>query len=79
MNLAQAKDEDERFPIEKRIAKITNGVAVIKVGAATEVEMKEKLDRFDDAVRATKAAIAEGFVAGGGSMFASLAYYNEVV
>lgn len=77
MNLAQAKDEDEKFPIEKRIAKITNGVAVIKVGAATETEMKEKLDRFDDAVRATKAAIAEGFVAGGGSVFAALSYSDN--
>jgi chaperonin GroEL len=69
MNLAQAKNEEERFPIEKRIAKLTGGVAVIQVGAATETEMKEKLDRFDDAVRSTKAAIAEGFVAGGGTAF----------
>lgn len=69
MNLAQAKNEDEKFPIEKRIAKITGGVAVIQVGAATETEMKEKLDRFDDSVRATKAAISEGFVPGGGTAF----------
>lgn len=69
MNLTQAKNEDEKAPIEKRIAKITGGVAVIQVGAATETEMKEKLDRFDDAVRATKAAIAEGYVAGAGSAF----------
>lgn len=69
MNLAQAKNEEERFPIEKRIAKLTGGVAVIQVGAATETEMKEKLDRFDDAVRSTKAAISEGFVAGGGTAF----------
>lgn len=69
MNLAQAKNEDEKAPIEKRIAKITGGVAVIQVGAATETEMKEKLDRFDDAVRATKAAIAEGFVPGAGTAF----------
>jgi len=69
MNLAQAKNEDERAPIEKRIAKITGGVAVIQVGAATETEMKEKLDRFDDSVRAVKAAISEGFVAGAGTAF----------
>lgn len=69
MNLAQAKDEEEKAPIEKRIAKLTGGVAVIQVGAATETELNEKMDRVDDAVRATKAAIAEGFVAGGGTAF----------
>lgn len=67
MNLAQAKTEEEKAPIEKRIARLTGGVAVIQVGAATETEIQEKLDRFDDSVRATKAAIAEGFVAGGGT------------
>jgi chaperonin GroEL len=69
MNLAQAKTEEEKFPIEKRIARLTGNVAVIQVGAATETEMKEKLDRFDDSVRATKAAISEGFVPGGGTAF----------
>lgn len=69
MDLARAKNENERVPVEKRIAKLTGGVAVIQVGAATETEMKEKYARFDDAVRATKAAIAEGFVAGGGTAF----------
>lgn len=71
MNLAAAKTEEEKDPIEKRIARINGGVAVILVGAATETEMKEKLDRFDDAVRATKSAIAEGYVAGGGQFFSS--------
>lgn len=69
MNLAQAKDEDEKSPIEKRIAKITGGVAVIQVGAATETEMKEKLDRFDDAVRSVKSAISSGFLPGSGTAF----------
>lgn len=69
MNLAHAKTEEERYPIEKRIARLTGGVAVIKVGAATETELKEKLDRYDDAVRATKAAISEGYVGGGGIAF----------
>lgn len=73
MNLAQAKTEEERLPIEKRIARLTGGVAVIQVGAATQTEMNEKLDRFDDSVRATKAAIAEGFVAGGGTAFVRVA------
>ena len=69
MNLAQAKTEDEKYPIEKRIARLKSSVAVIQVGAATETELNEKLDRVDDSVRATRAAIAEGFVAGGGTAF----------
>lgn len=69
MNLAQAKTEEERSPIEKRIARLTGKGAILKVGAATETELNEKLDRVDDAVRATKAAIAEGFVPGGGIAF----------
>jgi chaperonin GroEL len=74
MNLAQAKNEDAAWPIEGRIAKLTGGVAVIQVGGPTESEMKERLDRFDDAVRATKAAIAEGYLPGAGRMFESLSY-----
>ena len=73
MNLAQAKNEHEKTPIEKRIAKLTGGIAVIQVGAATETEMREKVDRFDDAVRSTKSAISEGFVAGGGTAFVRIA------
>lgn len=69
MNLAQTKNEDDAAPIEKRIAKLLGGVAVIQVGAATETEMKEKLDRYDDAVRATKSAIAEGYLPGAGTSF----------
>ena len=49
----------------KRLAKLSGGVAVLYVGAASEVEMKEKKDRVDDALRATRAAIEEGIVAGG--------------
>jgi chaperonin GroEL len=72
MNLTQAKTEDDKFPIEKRIARLSGNVALIQVGAATETELREKLDRVDDAVRATKAAIEEGFVAGGGIAFLNL-------
>lgn len=79
MNLTQAKNEDERFPIEKRIAKLTGGIAVIHVGAATETEMKERLDRYDDAVRATKAAISEGYVAGAGTTFLRIKTGNEII
>lgn len=59
----------EKEVIEKRIAKLKGGVAVLYVGAATDIEMKEKWDRIDDAIRATKAAIAEGYIAGGGTAF----------
>jgi chaperonin GroEL len=52
--------------LQERLAKLAGGVAVIKVGAATEVEMKEKKDRVDDALHATRAAVEEGIVAGGG-------------
>lgn len=69
MNLAQAKTEDEKYPIEKRISRLTGKGAVIVVGAATETELNEKLDRVDDAVRSTKAAISAGFIAGGGTAF----------
>ena len=63
------KDNSKDFDIEKlreRLAKLSGGVAVINVGAATEVEMKERLERVKDAVEATKAALEEGIVPGGG-------------
>jgi chaperonin GroEL len=56
----------DKEKLQERVAKLAGGVAVIKVGAATEVEMKEKKDRVDDALHATKAAVEEGIVAGGG-------------
>jgi chaperonin GroEL len=56
----------DREKLQERLAKLSGGVAVIKVGAATEVELKEKKHRIEDAVSATKAAIEEGIVAGGG-------------
>ncbi|WP_276890134.1 chaperonin GroEL [Helicobacter japonicus] len=72
--IAQIKNEIEnttsdydREKLQERLAKLSGGVAVIKVGAATEVEMKEKKDRVDDALSATKAAVDEGIVIGGGS------------
>ena len=52
--------------MQERLAKLAGGVAVIKVGAATETEMKEKKDRVEDALHATRAAVEEGIVAGGG-------------
>jgi chaperonin GroEL len=65
----QIENSTSDYDIEKlqeRVAKLSGGVAVIKVGAATEVEMKEKKDRIDDALAATRAAVEEGVVAGGG-------------
>ncbi len=56
----------DREKLQERLAKLAGGVAVIRVGAATETELKEKKDRADDALNATRAAIEEGFVAGGG-------------
>lgn len=56
----------DREKLQERVAKLAGGVAVIKVGAATEVEMKEKKDRVDDALHATRAAVEEGIVPGGG-------------
>jgi chaperonin GroEL len=66
---AQIEEATSEYDIEKlneRVAKLAGGVAVIKVGAATEVEMKEKKDRVDDALHATRAAVEEGVVPGGG-------------
>ena len=59
--------EYDREKLQERLAKIAGGVAVIRVGAATETEMKEKKDRIDDALHATRAAVEEGVVAGGGT------------
>ncbi len=70
-----AENSDSKFDKEKlqeRIAKLSGGVAVIRVGAATETEMKYLKDKIEDAVNATKAAIAEGIVTGGGSALAKV-------
>jgi chaperonin GroEL len=67
---AQIKNAKSDFDVEKlrdRLGKLTGGVAIINVGADTESEMKEKKDRVDDALHATRAAIEEGIVAGGGT------------
>jgi chaperonin GroEL len=61
-----AKSEYDKEKYQERLAKLAGGVAVLYIGAATEVEMKEKKDRVDDALHATRAAVEEGIVAGGG-------------
>ena len=62
----------EREKLQERLAKLAGGVAIIKVGAATETEMKDRKDRVDDALHATKAAIEEGIVPGGGATLTHL-------
>ena len=64
--------EYDREKLQERLAKMAGGVAVIKVGAATETEMKEKELRIEDALNATKAAVEEGIVAGGGTIFVNV-------
>ncbi|MYN38295.1 chaperonin GroEL [Duganella sp. FT109W] len=64
--IEQATSDYDKEKLQERVAKLAGGVAVIKVGAATEVEMKEKRDRVDDALHATRAAVEEGVVPGGG-------------
>jgi len=64
--IEQSSSDYDKEKLQERLAKLAGGVALIKVGAATEVEMKEKKDRIDDALRATRAAVEEGIVAGGG-------------
>ncbi len=65
--IVKTTSEYDKEKLQERLAKLSGGVAVIKVGAATETEMKEKKDRVDDALSATKAAVEEGIVIGGGA------------
>jgi len=64
--IEETTSDYDREKLQERVAKLAGGVAVIKIGAATEVEMKEKKDRVDDALHATRAAVEEGIVPGGG-------------
>ncbi len=70
--LEETKSEYEKEGLQERLAKLAGGVAVIQVGAATEVEMKEKKLRIEDALSATKAAVEEGIVAGGGTAYINI-------
>ena len=67
-----ATSDFDREKLQERLAKLAGGVAVIKVGAATETEMKEKKLRIEDALNATRAAVEEGVVAGGGTIFVNV-------
>ena len=67
----------DRERLQERKAKLADGIAIISVGATSEVEMKEKKDRVDDALNATRAAIEEGYIAGGGTFFAKMSTYMD--
>lgn len=67
--MEQSTSDYDKEKLQERLAKLAGGVAVLYIGAATEVEMKEKKDRVDDALHATRAAVEEGIVAGGGVAF----------
>ena len=70
--ISNTTSEYDREKLQERLAKMAGGVAVIKVGAATETEMKEKKLRIEDALNATKAAVEEGIVAGGGTIYVNV-------
>src|ERR1044071_8606023 len=78
--IAETTSDFDREKLQERLAKLAGGIAVIKVGAATEVELKEKKHRVEDALSATRAAVEEGIVPGGGTAFVhSLAALDPVV
>lgn len=72
-NIALCKSEFDKNKLKERLASIEGGIAVIKVGAVSDVELKEIKDRVDDALCATRAALEEGYVIGGGALYAKLA------
>ena len=72
MQLAETTSEFDKEKLQERLAKLAGGVAVIQVGAATETELKEKKHRIEDALAATRAAVEEGIVAGGGTCLANI-------
>jgi len=69
MQIEEATSDYDKEKLQERLAKLVGGVAVIKVGAATEMELKEKKARVEDAMHATRAAVEEGIVAGGGTAY----------
>ena len=75
--LENTTSEFDKEKLLERLAKLSGGVAVIKVGAATETEIKERKLRIEDALNATRAAVEEGIVAGGGTAYMNI--YNDVL
>jgi chaperonin GroEL len=70
--IEETTSDYDREKLQERLAKLAGGVAVIRVGGSTEVEVKEKKDRIDDALNATRAAFEEGIVPGGGTLCCAL-------
>jgi chaperonin GroEL len=77
--IAAATSDYDKEKLQERVAKLASGAAIIKVGGATEVEVKEKKDRIDDALRATRAAVEEGIIAGGGIALLRTIYALEKI
>jgi len=78
--IADATSDYDKEKLQERVAKLAGGVAVLRVGAATETELKEKKDRIDDALHATRAAVEEGIVAGGGvALIRARKFVSDVV
>lgn len=75
--IESTKFESDKISLKKRLANLKSGVAVISVGGFTDTEISEKKDRLDDAVCATRSAIEEGYVAGGGSTFMQYKYLRD--
>jgi chaperonin GroEL len=69
----------EKEKLQERLAKLSGGVAVIRIGAGSEIEMKEKKDRVDDALNATKAAVEEGIIAGGGTILRGYQHFEDTI
>jgi len=74
--IENTESEHDKEQLRKRLGKLTDGVAIVKVGATTETEMKEKKHRIEDALNATKAAVEEGIVIGGGAVLVNV--YNDL-
>ena len=77
--IAETKSDFDREKLQERLAKLAGGVAVIRVGAPTETEMKDKKFRMEDALNATRAAVEEGIIAGGGSSYVHAAAHLDAV
>ena len=75
--LERSDSDYDKEKLQERLAKLSGGVAVIRIGAGSEIEMKEKKDRLDDALNATKAAVEEGIIAGGGTILRGYQHFDN--
>jgi len=75
--LERSDSDYDKEKLQERLAKLSGGVAVIRIGAGSEIEMKEKKDRLDDALNATKAAVEEGIIAGGGTILRGYQHFEN--